>query len=58
MPTLLLKQNKNNWYATTCDTLIILCSSNISHSLTFPKPSGKRPKRLKILKLAAKILDT
>ena len=34
-------------HTTTCD--IILCSSNIKHSLTFPKTWGKGPKRLKIL---------
>ena len=46
---LIIKGNKNNWVATTCATLIILFSSNISHSLTYPKAWVKRPKRLKIL---------
>ena len=49
LPTFLMKQNKKNWARN--GTLIIFPSLNISYSLTCPKTWGKRPKRLKILKM-------
>ena len=42
---------KTNGNAITCDTLIISCSCNISHSLTCAKTWEKEPKRLKILRI-------
>ena len=51
LPTSLIKQNKNIAHATKFEALMILCSSNISHPLTWSKTWGKGPKGLKILKL-------
>ena len=50
LPIYLIKQIKNNW-TRQCSTLKVLCSSNIKHSLICPKTWGKRPKRLKELKI-------
>ena len=43
-------KKKTIGHIATCDTLIILCDSNISHSFTCPKTWGKGPKRIKTLK--------
>ena len=48
VPILTIKKKKNR-HATAYTTLIILCSLNIIHSLTFSKASEKEPKPLKIL---------
>ena len=37
--------------ATMCSTFLILCNSNIKHSLTWPNTWGKGPKQLKIIKI-------
>ena len=52
LPALLIKQQKTTAteYATTCDTLIILRSSHVSHPLNCPKTWEKEPKELKALK--------
>ena len=52
LPTSPIKQTKNKKnklgkIATACDTLMILCSSIISHSSTSPKTWGKHLKMLK-----------
>ena len=46
MPTLLLKQNKNNWYATTCDTHHFV---QFQHKplLNLPKTFGKKTQATK-----------
>ena len=51
-PCQLPSQNeiKTLCHATKCDILIIMCSSNISYPLTFPKTWGKEPKQLKTQK--------
>ena len=41
---------KTTGHATTCDTLFVLCSSNIRHSLTVPKTWGGRTQTAKITK--------
>ena len=53
MPTMIQNKTKikTNGNAITCDTLIISCSCNISHSLTCAKTWEKEPKWLKILRI-------